>query len=463
LVFQEKSRLIVEQKNFTDMKKIIFILAVFLMTATGVKAQTEQQTKSCMENSSLFDSYVRTKNYADAYPFWRKAYDECPSSTINIYVMGTFIINWQISQETDPAKKEALVDDMMKLFDDRIKYFGNSNPTYPKDGAIVRKVVEYSRLKSENADQSLIYKWIGEAIEEYKKKTDASGISRYMFASFKIMQSDPEKYKMQYVNDFMKCSNILDVQLAAAVAADKTEVVTNLQGYKTDIESYFFASGAAECDLIISIFTPKVEENKSNLEFLKETMTLFRRLDCYETDLYIKMSEYAYQIEPTADSALGLGNKAFKNNEIATAEKYYNEAIAMSDNPEKKAELYFVLGNIALKQNQYQRVKQHFQNCIRENPNHGKAYRLLASAYASGGRNIFPDDNVLSKCIWYAVVDKLERAKQLDSSIAQECNKQINDYSKGFPTKEEIHMHPSLEIGANFLVGGWVNETVKIR
>jgi len=58
------------------MKKIILILAVFLSTATGIKAQTGQQTQSCMENLSLFDGYVRSGNFADALPFWKKAYEK---------------------------------------------------------------------------------------------------------------------------------------------------------------------------------------------------------------------------------------------------------------------------------------------------------------------------------------------------------------------------------------------------
>jgi hypothetical protein len=88
---------------------------------------------------------------------------------------------------------------------------------------------------------------------------------------------------------------------------------------------------------------------------------------------------------------------------------------------------------------------------------------MIAQAYGAGGRNLFPNDAVLSKCIYYAVVEKLERARQLDPTIAADCNNLINQYSKGFPTKEEVFMHPSLEVGGTFTVGGWVNETVRIR
>ncbi len=452
------------------MKKIILIAAAYIMTAICAQAQTGiasgtrwgigADSARCSENVSLFYSYGKSKNFEDAYPFWRKAYDECPASSPNIYLMGVDIINWQLSNETDPAKREELINAMMKLFDDRVKYFGN-NPRYPKDNTIARKAITYNELKGENTDYALMYKWLGEVIDEFKEKTDLMAVSRYIFASFKIFQGDPEKYKTQYLDDFLKCANIFDAQNKDAVVANNTEVINSIAGYKTVMEQTFFASGIAECPIIIDMYSPRVEANKNNLDYLKETMTLLRRLGCNETDLFITASEYVYKIQPTAESAMGLGSKALKNNDVSTAEKYFNEAIAMSDDPNIKATLYYSLASLAQRQNQFQRVKQLFQNCIRENPNHGKVYMVLASAYAAGGKNL-SDDSVLAKCIYYAVVEKLEKAKQLDPSLTQECNKLINDYSKGFPSKEDIFLHPALQ-GGTYTIGGWVNETVKIR
>ena len=452
------------------MKKIVFLLAVLMMAAIGAKAQKGIEVGGygrgadsirCQENVSLFIQYANAKNFQDALPFWKKVYEECPGAHVNTYIQGQQIINWQISQETDPAKREELINAMIKLFDDRLKYFGNDR-RYPKDNVIARKAAAYNTLKGENADFSLIYKWTGEAIEEFKEKTDPMAVSRYMFASFKLLQENKEKHKEQYINDFLKCSDIFNKLHAAAVAANKTTDIDNITGYKAEMEQNFFGSGVAECDVLIGIYAPRVEENKTNLEFLKATMILLRKMQCNETDLFITASEYAHKIEPTPESAMGLGSKALKNNDNATAEKYFNEAIAMTDDSDTKADLYFALLSLAVNQKQYPKAKQLFQKCIAENPNHGKAYFMIANAYALGGRNI-SDDTVLAKCVYYAVVDKLERARQLDPSLAAEVNKLIAQYSKGFPTKEEVFMHPEIEAGGSYTVGGWINETVKIR
>jgi len=453
------------------MKTKFLLFAIGLIVAIGVNAQTGTDpgapkaagtdNERCKENNSLFVPYARSGNYADAYPYWKAVYEECPAFSINIYLLGVNIINWQISKETDPEKVKSLIDDMMKLFDDRIKYFGNDS-RYRKDNTIARKAQMYNDLKGENTDYQLLHKWLGEALEEFKEQTDPIAISRYMFASVKLMQNDMDKFKDQYINDFMLCSNIFDVQIAAAKAAINEEVIEKLTTLKTEIEQVFATSPAADCETLQTIYASKVEDNKTNIEFLKKTLNILSRIGCNESDVYLTASEYAYKIEPSAESAMGLGSKAFKNNDYPTAEKYFNEAIAMSDDPEIKAILYYSLAVIANSRNQYANVKQYCLQCLKENPNFGKAYLLLASAYAAGGRNLF-DDPVLSKCVFYAVVDKLEKARQVDQSVAAEATRMINRYSQYFPTKEEIFMHPALKAGENFQLSGWVNETVRVR
>ena len=284
-----------------------------------------------------------------------------------------------------------------------------------------------------------------------------------MFSSFKLLQGDLDKYKGQYVNDFLNCSAILDAQLAVAQAANIEKDIEGATARKADIEQNFAGSGAADCDILQSIYASKVEENKENLVFLKETMTLLRRLGCREADVYIAASEYAYKIEPTAESALGLGGKAYNEKEYSTAEKYFNEAIGMTEESELKSDLYVALGAMALQQSQYSKARDYARKCLAEKSDQGKAYIIIAQCYAATAKTIFPDDPVLTKCVYYAVVDKLEKARQIDPVNAKEASRLISTYSQYFPSKEDVFMHPSINAGDSFTIGGWINEVVKIR
>ena len=453
------------------MKTKIFLLAFGIIIAVGVKAQkgidagtpygSGADSVRCVENISLFTPYANSKNYKDAYPYWKAVYDECPGSNINIYLLGVNIILWQINQETDPAKRDALIDDMMRLYDNRIKYFGNDRRSR-KDNVINRKAQTYIELKGENSDYRLIYKWLNEVVEEFGDNTDPAALHRFMFTSIKVLGSDPDKFKEQYINDFVKCSGFFDAQLKVAKETNNEKVIENLTSLKTDIEQNFAISGAADCESLEKIYGSKVEENKTDIEFLKKTLSILSRVRCNESDVYLTASEYAYKIAPTAESAMGLGLKAAKNNDIASAEKYFHEAIEMTDDSGIKANLFLSLARIAMSKSQFATVKQHCLKCLAENPNEGEALMLIADAYAAGGRNIF-DDPVLARCVFYAAVDKLERARQVDPSVAAEAAKRINKYSQYFPSKEDIHMHPSLKAGETFQIPGWINETVRVR
>jgi len=452
--------------------KIILTAISFLLITMGANAQrgidngtpygSGEDSIRCLTNISLFIPYAKSNNYKDALPFWLKAYEECPGSTKNLYSYGVDIINWQISQETDATKRDALIEDLMKLYDSRVKYFGDDN-RYGKDWIVSRKAQSYNQLKGENTDHNLIYKWTGEVIEEYVNKTEPLAISLYMFASLKLLQSDMDKYKGQYVEDFLKCSAILDAQLTTAQDANNEKDAENIAARKAEIESNFALSGAADCDILQSIYASKIEANKDNLTFLKETMTLLRRVSCRDIDAYIAASEYAHRMEPTAESAMGLGSKAFRDKDYVSAEKYYNEAIGMTNESDIKADLYYALAAMASQQNQHIKAKQYSLQCLAEKPSYGRAYIVIATSYAAGAKGIFPDDPVLTKCVYYAVVDKLERARQLDPSIADEAARLIGVYSKYYPTREEVFMHPAVNAGENFTIGGWINEIVKIR
>ncbi|MDR2138348.1 MAG: tetratricopeptide repeat protein [Tannerella sp.] len=429
---------------------------------SGTPFGSGEDSIRCITNISLFTPYAKINNFQDAYPYWKEAYEECPGATKDLYLYGVRIINWQISEEKDPARQSALIEDLMALYDKRIKYFGNDSK-YGKDWIVVRKVQDYIRLKGEDrVDAALVYGWLKEVLGEYGEKTESVGISLYMFASYKLLRKDMDAHKGQYIEDFLKCSNLFDIQLAAARTAGNEKETTTLEALKSGIEVAFANSGAADCATLESVYGKTIEENKSNLNFLKETVTLFRRAGCQESELYFLAAGYAHQIEPTAESAIGLGNQAFKKQEYEQAEKYFTEAIAMATENETKADIYFIIANIAYAQKNYSRARQNCLKAIEANPKLCKPYLLIGTMYAATAGSI-SDDPVIRKTAYYAAIDKFERARQTDSACAEDASRLIATYRSYFPSTEEIFMHPDLTEGATITVGGWIGERTTVR
>ena len=104
--------------------KILFT-AIMTLGASSIFAQKGvddgsrfgkgQDSINCIRNISLYEPYAKQKQYKDALDAWELVYAECPASSKNLYIYGAQIIEWQIKEEKDPAKRKALVEKLMGL------------------------------------------------------------------------------------------------------------------------------------------------------------------------------------------------------------------------------------------------------------------------------------------------------------------------------------------------------------
>lgn len=427
----------------------------------GTQFGSGEDSVRCITNISLFVPYAKAGNFKDAYEFWKIVYNECPAATKDIYLYGVRIVGWQIANEKDPAKKKALVDDLMAVYDKRTKYFGN-DPKYGKDWIVARKVQDFYGQMGENADYNKGYAWLKEVVDEKGADTEALALSLFAFSSMKKMFSDPN-FKEQYINDYLTASNGLDAQMKAAQAANNQKEADAVASYKKGADEGFANSGAADCETLQNMYAANVEKNKDNLAYLKEVISLLRRVRCQEIDVYFAASSYAYKQEPSAEAAIGMAKQAVKAKDYDTAIKYFEEATNMETDNNAKADNYYMIALLSFEQNAYSKARQYCQKAIEMNPNYGAAYLLIGKMYASTAKSVYPDDGVMTRAVYYAALDKFEKAKQVDPSVAEEANTLINSYRAHLPSTEEIFMHPDLDKGKSVTIGGWIGERTTVR
>ena len=87
-------------------------------------------------------------------------------------------------------------------------------------------------------------------------------------------------------------------------------------------------------------------------------------------------------------------------------------------------------------------------------------YILIAQLYA--GNYKWNDEPALNKCTFFAAIDKLQRAKAVDPSVAEEANKLISSYSAYTPEAKDLFML-GYKAGDRITIGGWIGETTTIR
>ena len=115
------------------MKIATLLIAALLLTGTafaqkgvedGSKYGHGEDSLRCLENSSLYYQYYKQKNYNDAFAYWEIVFNECPLSSMNIYSHGERMVESMYRKEKDAAKKAELYSLLMKVYDQRAKYYG---------------------------------------------------------------------------------------------------------------------------------------------------------------------------------------------------------------------------------------------------------------------------------------------------------------------------------------------------
>ncbi|MGQ1890909.1 tetratricopeptide repeat protein [Thermophagus sp. OGC60D27] len=449
------------------MKAFTIIVLGFLISMPQIYAQKGVEDGSkyghgedsirCLKNLSLYTELAKQELYDDAYPYWEIAFNECPLSTRRLYTDGVDILTHKIKNAEDESKKEAFFQELMKVYDQRMKYFGNHSrygvPYIKATKAI--DILEYK--KSDPAYKKQAYQLLSDAVANGGAKYQPAAFALYITTSI-AMWKDEEISGEEVVNNYIDVSEKINKLIADPKMAKYKKMYTKLSG---QLEDVFAGSGVASCETLDNIYSPQVEEHKEDLEWLKRVNRLLTNALCDDMDLLFKVSEYLYRIEPSSSAAFGLARRYLKSGESANAIKYYEEAISLEENKEKKADYYYQLGLVHLAGKNYVSARANALKAIENNPNWGKPYILIGKAYAASANSVGSND-FEHKTAYWAAVDKFVKAKSVDPEAVAEANELINAYSNHFPKTDEIFFQ-GLEEGAAYTVGGWIGERTSVR
>ena len=455
--------------------RIKAIIALFALTSTVAMAQKGvedgsrfghgQDSIDCLNNLSLYGEYVKTKNYAEAYPYWQKVVADAPISQHSIYTNGVAILKNLIAGTKDMAQRKSYADELMKVYDQQLQYLDKLNllrkspwtDFYVKGEKAHTYITYYPGMDTNKA-----YEMLTEAIELGKAKNQYYIIGDFMKISTQKFKTD-DTHREQLVQDYLTASELINVIAEAAnksTSSQKEALLKAVATTKENVDAYFINSGAADCSQLEAIYAPKVEENKENLEYLKKVVAIMGMLSCTESETYYNASEYAHHIAPTAATAAGCAYRYLKRGEIVKSIEYFDQAIELDTVATSKAEYCYKAAVVLNSDRQLSKAKGYVTRAISLNGNKGAYHILLANIYAAAPK--WNDEPLLDKCKYFVVLDRLYQAKRVDESVTEEANKMISAYSTHTPSITDLFMIGKKE-GDKVHVGGLINETTTIR
>lgn len=334
-------------------------------------------------------------------------FTEAPKAQVSTYTNGAKILRALIAGEKDAAKQKQYFNELMKVHDQRIQYLDDLNKLVKRDatkGSIIgMKAHDYFTMGGQDMNEA--YNMFKEAIELEKENSDYFVLQEFMDAAARKMKSD-ESYKEQFIQDYLFASGVADGALKAATKENDKKL---LKVAKDNIDAFFINSGVATCDNLQAIYAPKVEQNKTNLDYLKQVISVMQMLNCTEQEAYFAASEAAHAIEPTAETAVGCGYMYYKKGDMDKCIDYFDQAINLEQDQLKKADYAYKTAAILFSKKQLSKAKQYALKAISLDGNNGKPYILIANMYASSPN--WSDEAALNKCTYFAVIDKLQKQK----------------------------------------------------
>lgn len=449
-------------KTFGKMKRslvvgisvlIMFFISAITLAQKGIEDNSKyghgEDSIRCLTNLALYRDRAKINNYAEAIIYWRIIFKECPQSSQYIYIDGAKMYNDLIIAENDPARKEAFIDTLMLIYDQRMLYFDQ------KGNILGRKAVDLLRYKKDDIGSvEEAYRYLEESLNLLKDKSSIQVVSAFMICTYTLFAAG-KITDMKVIDNYALASDLIDY-LVAVNPADE-----DARKLKENVDLNFISSGAPTCQSLISYFKPMYEEKKTDISYLKKVVSFMATLNCDKDPLYLQASEALYQQEPSAMAAFNLARLFVTRENYKKAEVYYKEAIEKETDPVKKADCYYQLGWITYaKLDDPQTACKYAQLAINSRPGWGEPYILIGDAYVTG-KECFTDDFEKTTIYW-AAVDKFIQAKSIDPSVSEKATERIQTYSMYFPNVETIFFY-SLKVGDPYTVGCWINEKTTVR
>lgn len=435
----------------------LFAMPMFAVKAIedGSKFGTGEDSIRCLENLSLYQQYYKVRDYDAAYNSWKVVFDEAPQAGgRTLYGNGAFLIV-QKMVKAPAAEKQQWFDLLMKCYEQRIQYFGTDRK-YSEPWIRGRQAVDYINYSGDAEMLDKVLPWLKQAVDHGMHNADADVINSYFQMLEKQYQKDVETYRANFIDEYVRIGELVDQRIAQA---DKQQ--ENYKMVRANIDNLFTMSGAADCKTLEKVFAPKIEDEKENAAALNKIIKIFRMSGCKESEVYFTASLYSHKLNPTAETAAGCAYQAIKKEDYKEAITFFNEAIALEENAANKYDYAYHKALVLQKLGRYAEARTAAYEALRYNANKGEVYILIAAMYAD--TKLYDGDPILAKTVFWAAVDKLEKAKSVDPSCAAEANKLINLYRQYFPSSEEVFFKPELKVGEIFHVEGWINEDVRCR
>lgn len=438
------------------MKK--YLLAITLLFSASSMAFSQSEPPygmSELQAYSIFYENYRTGDYDMALQFGKWMLEKKPKeiegiNRFNLASQYDRMINvyTEISKEaSDPSMRSAYLDTALIVYQDVFETFDENEIDY------YEWHFNLGRFYQEN--QSNIDDGLNKAYAEYE--------NAYELDAERLVQSGDGYYIQILLNKYVSDEDRdKALQVIDEVEPMAGESLTNAMN---EIRNNLFTNPEER----IEFLEGRLEDAPEDLAIITELATMYT--DLGDRANAISYAERAYEIEPSFENARRLADYAKADGENQRAIQFLTEALELTDDTDTQKRVLIEVSELHQNEGNLQQARQLARQARQVDESWGQPLIQIAGIYASAisqctsGRQMERDD----RTVYWLVMDYLDRAQSIDSSVANTANRLKRTYEPVLPTAED-KFFSGWEAGDSFTVGAnisdcyaWIGETTTVR
>ncbi len=435
------------------MKKLAILLFSLMFSVVIAQEDTTAVDKSnCDTWLSVSHEFVKAKNYKEAYPTWKKLHDQCPGFHKAIYVDGVKIYQWLMKNTDDEAKKKEYAEKMIRLYDERVKYF-------PQEKAKALHMKGVMMVVNKVGTPEEIYEVLNEVFTNYP---DQFTHPKAYLGLFKGLVSKYKKGDITLDELFSKYDDLtehldammekLTKKMEALQSKKETGELTSKESKKLKAleknlpamdKVYLLMDNElgdlGDCGTLVPFYSNNFEANKTDVKWLKRAANRLASKDCTKGQLFKKIVEALHKLEPSATSARFLAIRYKKEGNYSKALSYYRQALDLEKDPYNKAKILYSMAVMAKKQGNKPKARNLAREALKYKPSMGPAYLLIASLYAASA-NECGNTKFEKTAIYWKAAEMARKAAAVDPTIKRKALSIAAEYEKRAPSKKDIFL-----------------------
>lgn len=436
---------------------------------------------------SIYRTYVKDKqvddlatmdenNFQIAFENWKKCYEAAPAADGQRdwhYTDGAKMYLAMIKK--DPGKKEAYASEVIKLYEEAAQCILNGSINIRARGFTNEQFA--GKLLGDLGFHMfyLLNSSYVANLEVFKRSMELTGnntlynlfdpIAMILVYQFKNNQVSAEEVREMHrmISDITEYNSVNNERLGQYYS----DAFALFESKFKEIESDVF-----DCEYFKEQLLPEYYDNRNDLEVIKYVFNKLKTEGCDpEEEIMVELKDkyetMASELNAQMQAEFLANNPAVAARRLYDEEKFeeaiakYKEAIEKADNNEKQAEYYFGIASIQFRKlKNYNAARNNALKAAGLNPNWGRPYMLIGDMYAASSRTCGNDAYSRGLAV-LAAIDKYERARSVDSSVANEARERISQYWSSIPPKEDVFMRNMQ--GKTDKVPCWIGETVTVR